>query len=273
MDYRTGMRPVSVGNVPVYLEAAEAGTRYFAPILILPGLFQSFVCWRGLTSMLAHRGWDVYVMPRTPPQDPAHDAGDARMDPRGWTETLEATADAASRLAEQVIVLGADIGGSAALELSDAVRPMALGLFGPVDPSAVGTAFDQSMGFFGRRRLRRQVGPILPSQAIADGAHQRSDVASEPRPLIEDLIRGVPFRAPTVHPPAIVFRVENDPLVDDGNVDSFLRTDFAKEARSRLNGRFWPSLGGEAVASEVHRFLILTLSDRVVDFPDDVIAD
>jgi len=268
------MRPVTVSNVPVYLEAAEAGTRYFAPILILPGLFQSYVCWRGLTSMLAHRGWDVYVMPRaTPAASTTSATCDASVAERGWAEMLEMTAAAASSVAEQVIVLGADIGACAALELSDVIRPMALGLFGPTDPTALGASFDKSIGFFGRRRMRRADGPIVAPQMIAKGARRPSDVVPEPRRFVEDLIRGVPFQPPTVHPPAIVFRVDNDPLVDERHTDRFIESDFAKEAKTRLNGRFWPSLRPEDAAADVHRFLILTLSDRVVDFPEEIIGD
>ena len=58
------MQTVTVGKARLHLETAEAGTRYHAPILILPGLFQSPACWSGITSMLAHRGWDVYLLPR-----------------------------------------------------------------------------------------------------------------------------------------------------------------------------------------------------------------
>jgi hypothetical protein len=54
---------------------------------------------------------------------------------------------------------------------------------------------------------------------------------------------------------------------------TFADSQFSKASRSRLNGRWWPSLGWEPACEEAHRFLILTLSDRVVDFPDEIIND
>ena len=98
-------------------------------------------------------------------------------------------------------------------------------------------------------------------------------MGSEPRGLIDDLMRGVTFEPPALPPPAIVFSPEDDPLVDHGHALEFARNEYSKPSSTRLAGRWWPATRGQEVADAVHRFLILTLSDRVVEFPDEIIND
>ena len=64
----------NVGGLELEFEAPEAG-RYMAPIIVCPGLFQSFDCWRPLTSMLAHRGWEIYFVARGPDDAGPDDTG------------------------------------------------------------------------------------------------------------------------------------------------------------------------------------------------------
>src|SRR6476659_6108420 len=100
------MREVAVGDVALRLEAGEAGGRYLAPILILPGLFQSWTCWRGMTSMLAHRGWGVYLLPRLSERDGGLHPNHAE----GWAAAVEAAAKVIGSLSDKVILFGADVG-------------------------------------------------------------------------------------------------------------------------------------------------------------------
>jgi pimeloyl-ACP methyl ester carboxylesterase len=267
--YGSRMRPVEIGGVGLHMESPEAA-RYFAPILILPGLFQSSICWRGFTSTLAHRGWEVYLLPRSPLE--GDEEAPADFD-QTWSQSCDAVERVASNLGDKVIVFGADVGAGLALATLDRIRPMALGLFAPAEPAHVGGAFSRTMGMFEKRRFKKASGPVEAPNAYAKTAYQEVDIVAEPRSFVRELIDGVPFSRPDVHPPAIVFGVAADPLVENDHAMSFADTQFSKASRSGLNGRWWPSLGWEAACEEAHRFLILTLSDRIVDFPDEIIGD
>jgi pimeloyl-ACP methyl ester carboxylesterase len=266
------MRPISVGNVTLRLDAAEAGGRYFHPILVLPGLFQSFLCWRGMTSMLAHRGWNVYVLPR-PGSDPEARVGEEVARTSGWQRSVEQAIAAARKLDDEVIVLGADVGAAIALAMSAEVDPLALALFAPSRPSALGEAHEKSLGVIGRMRRKSEGGLVHPASSLAKGAHQPSDVAPEPAGLLADLVAGVDFEPVRKHAPAIVFGSDHDPLVSREESEAFAASDYAKTSPTVLRGRWWPSSGWERICDEVHRFLILTLSDRVVDFPEEIIGE
>ena len=147
------MQTISIAGARLLLETAEAGTRYHAPILIVPGLFQSEACWRGITSMLAHRGWDVFLLPR-PSDDREH----------GWNQSVQQVSEVAEGLASSVgrtgnvVILGADVGACVALTVSQQVESLALGLFAPCEPLEAAGAYDRAMGMLERRRARRHHG-------------------------------------------------------------------------------------------------------------------
>jgi len=266
MHYGERMRETAVAGITLRLDPAEAGGRYLAPILILPGLFQSPACWRGMTSMLAHRGWNVYLLPRPATTDATGSTAG------GWRTALTTAVRVASNLDTKVVVFGADIGASLALGLLADIRPLALALFAPAEPGHAADAYRKALGFFGR--MRGQAGPDVAAPAsIAKTAPRPTDPGTEPRAFVQDLIFAGDGLRPTTHPPALVFAPENDPLVAAEHAQSFAATPYAKLARAKLSGRWWPSSRWEPVADEVHRFLILTLADRVVEFPDEVIED
>ena len=251
------MRPVVAAGVQLELESPEAA-RYRAPILLLPGLFQSSVCWRGMTSMLAHRGWEVYVLSRN-------------RENCGWEQTLDQAARAAAALAERVVLFGADIGAALALAASCRCDPLALVLFAPASPSELGRRYRHSLGFFARRRGIAEAATSAPKR-IAKDRRQAADLAGEPPALLADLVAGVDFAVPAEHPPAIVFRADSDPLVSRQACQEFLLGPRAKASASVVNGRWWPSLEWEGPCDEAHRFLVLTLGDRVVEFPEEILG-
>ena len=254
----SGVQTLTRDGLILHFEAAEAGGRYLAPILILPGLFHSEACWRGMTSMLAHRGWNVYLLPRP-------EGG-------GWRQAIDSAARAATELGEQVIVFGSDIGASLALAASPRVRPLALALFAPATPEHVGIAYKQQLGWIARRRTAKGATAVSPPSSVAKALRRASDVAEESAELVADLVDGVGFERPGEHPPAIVFAPDGDPLVSSEHALEFAGTPYARAARTRLRGRWWPSDGWEPVTDDVHRFLILTLADRVVEFPEEIIG-
>ena len=131
------------------MESPEAA-RYHAPILIVPGLFHSPICWRGVTSILAHRGWEVYLLPRVTTEGAKSTVVDAD---KSWDQAREDLVAAARQLGDKIIVFGSDIGAALALTTLDEVKPMALALFSPTEPSEAGKAFARELGFFGRRRF------------------------------------------------------------------------------------------------------------------------
>ncbi len=250
------------------MEPPEAA-RYHAPILILPGLFQSAICWRGVTSILAHRGWEVYLLPRL-----VRDMASGKIDEKdkSWDEALADVVRASERLGEKLIIFGSDVGAAMALATLEQTKPMALGLFAPSEPERAVESFTNSLGFFGKRRFAKHSGAIVevPEKHRA-GAYQKTDVSPEPATFMKDLAGGVAFERPASQPPTIVFGAQNDPAVDTEHSLGFADDHVSKAAEARVVGRWWPSIGWEAAAEQAHRFLILTLADRVVEFPDEII--
>ena len=216
--------------------------------------------------MLAHRGWDVYLLPRV--GDDGKEVRGNRAD--GWAVAVEAAAGVARDLGDKLIVFGADVGASIALAALASVRPLALALFAPVAPATIGRAVSNSMGFFERRRARGG-GFSSPPAELAKQAHRETDASPEPSRFVEELGAGVAFTPPAEHPPAIVFLPQADPLVAREDALAFTQSPYAKVAKTAIKGRWWPSSNWDPVADEVHRFLILTLADRVVEFPDEIL--
>ncbi len=264
------MRPVELGDVVLQMEPPEAG-RYHAPILVIPGLFQSAECWRPFTSMLAHRGWEIYVLVRQAVEGDDDTNTDALA--RDWDQTLHAATRAARKLGDKVIVFGADIGASVALATVTETKPMALALFAPADPPLVAAALSGSLGVSERRRFPGDAIAVSPPASLAKELPHPNAAGAEPRALVTDILQSKPLPRPAVHPPAIVFAPATDPLVATDHALDFAGGAHAKAARARLNGRWWPMSEWQAACDEAHRFLILTLGDRVVEFPDEIIND
>ncbi len=252
----------NVGGLALDFEAPEAG-RYMAPILVCPGLFQSLDCWRPLTSMLAHRGWELYFLSRGPDGD-ADSAGEAP----GWQRSIDRVAHAAASLGDQVILFGADLGAVLALAALRETRAMALALFAPSRPLALTASVKRSTGFLDGRHAGAWQ---RPPRRIAKEARETCQ-APEARILLEEASRSG-FEIPDEHPPALVFVAEGDALVPADESALFAAGPYSEQARNRLAGRWWPAAGRAAVADEVHRYLILTLGDRVVEFPEEILAD
>lgn len=252
------------------LEPPEAG-RYHAPILLLPGLFQSTACWRPFTTMLAHRGWEVYALTRQAYEsDDDEPVAPPDYDFAGAVATAKR---AARKLGDKVIIFGADVGAAVALAIAEEVRPMALALFAPAEPAHLGAGLTGQTGFFEKRRLARSSGPVAPPARLAKSAPLSSSAGAEPRRLVDDLVAGIAYARPESSSPAIVFAANDDPLVSAAHAESFAASAHAKLARTRVGGRWWPTQGWQAACDEAHRFLILTLGDRVVEFPEEILAD
>lgn len=259
----------SFGEFHLHYEAPEAG-RYRAPILVLPGLFQSFECWRLVTSMLAHRGWEVYALTRTMPDR----EGDPRLLDRTWEEARRRVLEVAPRLDERVVLLGADLGAALALSVAEELNPLALALFAPAAPSHLAASRRKATP----RRWSERLGLSRPpaAEAVAAPAAWMAGVpaahtSEEPNALLEELERlPAPPTAPRV--PTVVFAPSGDPLVSAQHALGFAAGPQVRASNTALPGRFWPRTSA-AVADEVHRFLILTLADRVVEFPDEILAD
>lgn len=267
------MRPVELGDIILQMEPPEAG-RYHAPILVIPGLFQSLACWRPFTSMLAHRGWEVYTLARQPVESDDEPLGGGDHD---WSALVDLTVRAMEKLGEKVIVFGADIGASLALAALARARPMAMALFGPAEPRHAGAAYAGQLNFLERRRSSRTTGPVDPPASLRRGIPLPALPAAEPRALIHSLVEETIDASALVHsddrPPTIVFGIAQDPLVSDEHATAFASGPHTKIASSRLSGRWWPTLEWRNACDESHRFLILTLGDRVVEFPDEILAD
>ena len=259
---------MSFGDFYLHYEAPEAG-RYRAPILVLAGLFQSFACWRPVTSMLAHRGWEVYCLTRIMPDR----EGDPRVLDDTWASASKRIDEVASRLGSPLILFGGDAGAALAMQACERLPVLALALFSPSEPGELAAAYRRTLGL--RRRLfggGESSDTVMPPPSLAGEKVEPGDMAAEPATFLDGLA-ATPFTRPERHPPALVFASQNDPLVAWEHALGFAREPYAKSSGMRLDGRFWPVTGGANVADEVHRFLILTLGDRVVDFPDEILED
>ena len=264
------MRPVEIGDVVLQLEPPEAG-RYHAPILLIPGLFQSTACWRPFTTMLAHRGWEVYALSRQPYE--TDDDEPVTPPDYDFAGAIATATRAARKLGDNVIVFGADVGAAIALAIAADVRPMALVLFAPAEPAHVGAGLNAQIGFFEKRRRARETGPVAPPARLAKSVPLPTSIGAEPRALVADLAAGIAYERPRASPPTLVFAASDDPLVASEHGASFAGSPHAKLARSSMAGRWWPTRQWQAACDEAHRFLILTLGDRVVEFPEEILAD
>lgn len=274
------MPALSFGDFFLHCETPEAA-RYRAPMLVLPGLFQSFACWRPMTSMLAHRGWEVYCLTRTMPD---RDGRPHLLD-ETWDRARARIARVCTRLGAPAVVLASDLGAALALSLTGEVPMLALVLFSPSDPTELGAAYRRSLrpgsaptplGLL--RRLRRPAAAAPTPEVVAHAAlfgprTAVEETLPEPRRLLEELQAGLPFERADRHPPALVFAAHDDPLVTERHALEFAGGVAAKASRTRLEGRFFAATGAGPIADEVQRFLILTLGDRVVEFPEEVLED
>ncbi len=218
--------------------------------------------------MLAHRGWEVYLLSR----DPSARSAD-NLPEQNFASSVNDAIEASAKLGDKLILFGADVGASIALQAATEHRPMAMALFAPSTPAALGRRYAKTLGFLGRRKQATSGLGVTPPQTIARRCRGREDICAEPRALISELQTGVTSIRPNPAPPAIVFVPGGDALVDTQEALAFAKQKTARAAAMKLAGRWWPSLQGPNVADEVHRFLILTLGDRVVDFPDEIIED
>jgi hypothetical protein len=114
---------------------------------------------------------------------------------------------------------------------------------------------------------------VAPPTRIAKSAPLPTSAGAEPRALVKDLVAGIAYTRPVATPPTIVFATSDDPLVASAHAASFAETPHAKLARTSLAGRWWPTSQWQPACDEAHRFLILTLGDRVVEFPEEILAD
>lgn len=264
------MRTVRLGRQVVHFEAPESG-RYHAPLLLLPGLYQSFGCWRPFTSLLAHRGWELYCLPRTTLDE---DGEELITEDDDWQRCRAKVIEVASQIGDRVILLGADLGAGLALSVVNEVNPLALALFSPCAPAQLGTAQAKPRGgFFSRLRGGADNSELTPvaSPTLLDEKTDPDHLLPEPLPLLRDLPT-CELNVPRDHAPTIVFNSSNDPLVPQGAPQDFLNHERARTAKTGLNGHWWPAQPASvSVADEVHRFLILTLGDRIVEFPDEIL--
>ncbi len=203
----------------------------------------------------------MYLLPRT---------GQPRVGGGGWQESIDAIITAATTVADRVILFGSDVGAAMALEACAHANVLALALFGPTTPSDAGRSYLRSLGLF-RRRRRGNAALVAAPPRLRRHLWQETDADEEPKRLIDDLIAGPPFSPPHSHPPAIVFEARDDPFA--AGHATLVRDRYARTSPTPVEGRWWPSLGWESVCDEVHRFLVLTLGDRVVEFPDDVLDE
>ena len=271
------MPALSFGSFSLHCETPEAA-RYRASILVLPGLFQSFTCWRPMTSMLAHRGWEVYCLTRTMPDR----SGNPCLLDQTWEGARKRIAEVGARLGSPVIVLASDVGAALAISLAGELPMLAMALFSPSEPAVLGAAYRRLQragtwrpGLFGRlfggasSDQSEQV--VVPSVLLSEDMTAQ-DTLPEPRHLLDEL-EGVQLERPARHPPALVFAARNDPLVTEEHALGFCTSACAKASRTPLNGRFFPLAAGDRLADEVQRFLILTLGDRVVEFPEEILEE
>ena len=278
------MSRTTIAECELYYESPEAG-RYRAPILLLPGLFQSFECWRPLTTRLAHRGWELYLLPRDSASGDPKSAGATSLD--GLVEQTARVAEQLARRVRQgyapadnedaetnagVIVFGADLGAHLAAELTARVQPMATVLFSSVAPAVLGESWQRSRGRLQRWRPGKANLGVAPA-GVAGTARSNSWLSEEPDWLLAALMSASPGKSSAEgggdgeDVPTLMFSADDDPLVKLAAVPSRAT---AKLSDTALPGHWWPAVAPQQLADELHRFLVLTLGDRVVDFPDSV---
>jgi pimeloyl-ACP methyl ester carboxylesterase len=230
------------------------GPRYRAPLVFLPGLWAGPGAWRRAASLLAHRGWEGWLV------DLAGRGGVAQR--------AAALAGAVAELERPAVLIGTDAGGIVALETARLVPAAALVWVAPVLP--------------GGRTIRRAVSPwqvllgLTTGRAVGRPAGWAGEEGlawardHEDARLVVDVVRGRhPARGAGV--PTALVDAPFAPEAPEGGLAASLGADVipvAEGGRTALATGAW-----QANAGTVHRWLVQRLGEPVLERYEEAMAD
>ncbi|HEY2385537.1 MAG TPA: alpha/beta hydrolase [Candidatus Binatia bacterium] len=249
-----------VGGIAVEITRPESA-KFRHPLLLVHGLWTGSWVWEPVATYLAHRGWESWAPSvREVAELPAR------------TRAVEAVARA---LPEPPVVITHDAGLVVAAPLAAAGAAVALAALAPV----IGPGAGRGRGLFGWPQfwLARVFGTsVAPPGGAGAEAYLGRAVASRDRlrPDSASVFRALASGTVAIHPSTSV-----PGLVVTGGDDAIVRERDARAVAERLGwaertlpGRGHFALlepGWEALADEVHRWIVRTLGADLLLFLDD----
>ena len=233
------------------------GPRYRAPVLFVPGLWTRPALWQRAASLLAHRGWECWLV------DPG----------RGNVATrAEALAEVAVELGRPPVVVAVDAAGVVALETARRTTLAALVWSAPVEPgSATWRRMVSPWRVLGGLLLGRPVARPASWGAEAEGADWlRSE---EEAAIVVDVVRGrMNVAAPGVPTAFVVGEGASGGGVEErATLAARLGAELIVLPRA---GR-WPLAAGawQEHAGLVHRWLVRRLGETLLEFYEEAMAE
>jgi pimeloyl-ACP methyl ester carboxylesterase len=234
------------------------GPRYGAPLLFLPGLWAAPDVWRRTAGLLAHRGWEGWIL------DPAGAGGAASR--------AAAVAAVAGDLGRAPVVVASDGAGLVAVELARRMAVAAVVWIAPILPGAATirraiSPWQVLAGLVIGRRIERPAA-WLPE---AEAAVWRRE--TEEAPVVIDLVRGRIALGP-LGVPTLLAAGDRDPR-------SQARERAALSSALTADVFVLPEAGSvplavgdwQAHAGAVHRWLVQRLGESMLEFYAEAMAE
>ena len=243
--------------------------RYAASLVCLPGLWTPPVLWQGLTTYLAHRGWEGAVL-------------DLRRVRGGIAARAAEVAQYVTRLPGAPILIGHDAGALVALAVAARTRPAALVLLAPLVPGATAVrALGLRFGTLPALLLRLPVpaprgaaaAPLVAGLPSPVRTSVLGALAPEAADVILDVARARVDPAPVGGVPALLVGGGSDPLLSPQEGAGFART-IGAEHQVVPEGTHWllAGPGWEETVAVVHRWLVQRLGEPLLEFYPEALA-
>jgi pimeloyl-ACP methyl ester carboxylesterase len=222
--------------------------KFTAPLLLLHGLWSTPLVWRSFTGYLAHRGW-LSVAPYLQSNEHENVSIDAY---------LARIRGAIAALPAPPVIIGHDLGGTAAFAVADAatavvaLAPLVLPPLG-VPPNSLREAGSWLDRLTSRERpLRPPRGRWRASYPPLRGAQ------AEPARLLRELAHhGVELAAAPSRPPALILIGDKDPVTSHAMTEALAARVSAEVQIEAGAGHALPSDNGwEQRVSGVHRWIV-----------------
>lgn len=226
--------------------------KFAAPVILLHGLWTTSGIWRGLMGCLAHRGWTCHAL-HLP-----------RLGAIDWTVWLDLVGRLLRELEVKPVLIGHDVGATLALGQVDACATVALA---PV------TRPDLAGIVSWRRRLQAGLGwPVSPPSGRERERYLGSSVAGGVVAEAPGVIRSLPGELVAVLPTRrpVLVAVGRDDMVTPRQALAQIELPATVEVRSVDGGHALPwSSRAEILASEIHRWLVQQLGERLLLLHED----
>ncbi len=250
-----------VGQIPVDVSRAESA-RFRFPILLLHGLWTGSWIWQPLAGFLAHRGWELWAPSLLEAELPPVEQASA-----SWIQRVR------DALPSPPILIAHDTASVAAVSLADALEAPALVAVAPV--VAPVDAGERGIFAWPRFWAARLWGPTVAPPAGSAARTFLGSVGGRDRllpdsgPGFRALASGRALLPGRVGCPGLIVAGARD-LVATPVVGARIAERYGWPCRIYEGRGHFPMLEGgwEHLASDLHRWIVQTLGERVVLFEE-----